>query len=546
MRLAKYFPYIFIFALIILSSFSIQSISNSDTQDASEYNLLIIGSDSDFELIDLLKQQRNLYSNFTVQYLDIKQDESIQALLDHPQNISQVYDEFWLITEVFPNMNLATDLINLLVESQIPGLIISSNLGELSNQTLNSLGILSCGIESELNSESTYTFEYSDPNNFSSLLGDDLPLIQSYFGKLELLKCELDSTAYSLLSLTKIDSINLVQNVSVLFQPSYKSNIIISPLTFDSLNLDNDETEETEETEETTSEESTTDELFDLEQQQQLFILFKTSRQTQQFEISIFDLFSLTSILNAQNWENFSLNNLIETINSPVSTPSSGPSINPYIDQEILQIIFSGSIILTLLSAVVFLLRRYGIIILGFTVGLLALFRAPSRKISVMEVYNNNSRNQILEILNVKKAYGESIRNISRELSIPLPTLLWHVRILEDFELIVKEKVRRELVILSVEFVNEFEEYGKTLKEFELTFKTDKAKYFFDYLVKLQPHEYFTTKSLVKFTNYSSRTIFRYLKKLLELGIIKEIPSTKNGKKYRISEKYYDKLKELN
>ena len=143
-----------------------------------------------------------------------------------------------------------------------------------------------------------------------------------------------------------------------------------------------------------------------------------------------------------------------------------------------------------------------------------------------------------MDIVNYRKVQFESVRNLSRELQIPLPTLLWHLQILEEFELIVKEKVKREVVIIGMDYIEEFD---LDLKIFEMTFKSDKAKIFYDYLLKLHEGENFTVISVVDFTQWSARTVIRYIVKLVELQIIETTPN----KGYKIKSNYFNKLKEL-
>ena len=212
----------------------------------------------------------------------------------------------------------------------------------------------------------------------------------------------------------------------------------------------------------------------------------------------------------------------------------------PSIDPKLASDIAIGAVGISLISLIILLIRRYWLVLIAALIGIIAVFKVPSRKISVMDVYHNETRQNIIDILNYRRGQGETVRNISRELEIPLPTLLWHLQILEEFELIAKIKVKREVVIIAMDYVEDFD---MELKEFEMTFKSDKAKTFYDYLLNLDQNETFTAKSVINHTGWSSRTVIRYISKLLELEIIQQNGSAKG---YRISTKYYFKLKDLN
>ena len=92
---------------------------------------------------------------------------------------------------------------------------------------------------------------------------------------------------------------------------------------------------------------------------------------------------------------------------------------------------------------------------------------------SLIEVYEHHTRNTILNILESKRNLGESLRNLSRELDVPVPTLLWHLRKLEEHELIVRKKINNELVFISSDYYDDFD---NDLKTFQMTFKTESAK----------------------------------------------------------------------
>ena len=159
--------------------------------------------------------------------------------------------------------------------------------------------------------------------------------------------------------------------------------------------------------------------------------------------------------------------------------------------------------------------------------------------LDLLDIYNSDSRNNIINLLIFKKNQGETLRNLSRELLIPVPTLLWHIKILENFGFITKFKIKREIVIIHTEFSNDF--YYE-LNLLELTFKSSKAKLVYNYLLTLEKDQPLNVKSILMFTSWSTRTLLRYFSKLVELGIIEK---NFHGKGYILSPKFYSKFENL-
>lgn len=160
-------------------------------------------------------------------------------------------------------------------------------------------------------------------------------------------------------------------------------------------------------------------------------------------------------------------------------------------------------------------------------------------RFDILDVYENETRQKILELLILKKSQGNSLRNICKELGIPLPTVLWHVGVLEEFELIVKQKINREIIYVSMDYIDDFD---YELKRIELSFKSEKAKIFYDYLRSLEEGQVFTLHSVLSCTSWSTRTALRYFSKLLNYGIIER---SDKGRGYKISSNYFNKIQGL-
>lgn len=158
---------------------------------------------------------------------------------------------------------------------------------------------------------------------------------------------------------------------------------------------------------------------------------------------------------------------------------------------------------------------------------------------SLIEVYEHHTRNTILNILESKRNLGESLRNLSRELDVPVPTLLWHLRKLEEHELIVRKKINNELVFISSDYYDDFD---NDLKTFQMTFKTESAKKFYNLLLNLEEDQHITLSTIIIKTSWSSRTALRYIKKLQELSILKR---NKKGRGYVLHSPMYEKIKKI-
>lgn len=154
----------------------------------------------------------------------------------------------------------------------------------------------------------------------------------------------------------------------------------------------------------------------------------------------------------------------------------------------------------------------------------------------LLDIYENKTRQQIMDELYSKKGQGETYRNLSNKLSIPVPTLLWHSRVLEDNNLIIKKKINNEMVIVPTEYYDDFD---MDLKVFELTFKTANAKKFYNFLLSLKQNQEFDLYSVLQHTTWTVRTSLRYISRLLELHVIER---TNGERGYIISSSFYHKI----
>ena len=519
------------------------------TQNTTRQRILAVYSPDSNVTVNNLYNDREIINNtlLNITYRNIENSSQINGLLNN-HILDQSYDEFWVISDnIHDYASQFSNVLNhLLGFKNVPLFIWSSELGYLDSITLSRLGITNCNQEPIEHDNSNLSFKYSSIDNLSTLLNTSLPSLQSVFGSIKLADCQLNQTSYKFVNLDQFNS--TTADNPLLFQPKFKSKILIA-----SFHLDiNDQQSATTDTISTSSTESIKSTTVETTETQLMFksSIFPIGKISTTNELNLATLISSLTYSMQFDWSQSYVSSLLTgsipgSSTSVVTGPSQSLTIQqtgfqfPTIDAKLATNVAVGTSVVGLLGLLILFLRRYWLLFLSFIIGIFAVFKVPSRKISVMDVYHNETRQNIIDVLNFKKGQGETVRNLSRELQIPLPTLLWHLQILEEFELIVKEKVKREIVIISMDYI---EDFNLELKIFEMTFKSDKAKIFYDYLLNLNRDQVFTITSVVNHTSWSARTVIRYISKLLELGIIESNPV---GKGYKITNASFEKLKEL-
>jgi predicted transcriptional regulator len=521
-----------------LSNLYIKADLNPDQNNSRQRILTIYDSDNYDLVLNLFSDRMKINSTkLNLTLVSIENDSEILNLTNN-HSLDQAFDEFWIILERVTEQTLFPSLLENLLSYSKPTLIWTSKIKLFDASILNQLGFETCQNDANSFDGTSLKIDYSDKTNLSTLLNQDLPEINVLSGNIEIADCQLKLENYKIISLTQVNS-DIINPIPIIFQPNYKSNILISSFKYKSDNQETSQTEQITSTTASTSDSESTE-------------IMKYLKVTKNNALDLINLISSLSYSLKLEWNsvpNFSSIFNVQNTSTSISNPpgndifrilQSGIQI-PYIDPQIVSGVAFGSIAIGIISLILYIIKRYWIVLLGILFGFLAVFKVPTRKISVMDVYHNETRQNIIDILNFKKGQGETVRNLARELQTPLPTLLWHLQILEEFELVVKEKVKREIVIIAMDYIEEFD---LDLKIFEMTFKSDKAKIFFDYLLNLQENEIFTVKSVVDHTSWSGRTVIRYISKLLELEIIK--PTSNGIRGYQITTKHYYKLKDMN
>ncbi len=157
--------------------------------------------------------------------------------------------------------------------------------------------------------------------------------------------------------------------------------------------------------------------------------------------------------------------------------------------------------------------------------------------LSTLEIFEQETRQEIISSLLEKGSQRQTLRELSSNLNAPIQTLLWHLRVLEEYNFIIKKKIQNELVFIVREYLEDFDD---NLKNFELSFKTESAKKFYSFLINLQEEQVFTLSDIINHTSWSSRTSLRYVRKLTVMGIIEK---NQNGRGYKINKEYYLRIK---
>ena len=191
------------------------------------------------------------------------------------------------------------------------------------------------------------------------------------------------------------------------------------------------------------------------------------------------------------------------------------------------------------IGLIAIVLRRFWVFIAGTMIFIGTLIYHPGRKLDAVEVLSHVKRQKIMDLLNTQAEHGETFRNLSEKLGMPVPTLLWHLKILKEFGFIQMFKIRRETVIVAQDFVKKFD---PIIKELDLSFKSSQAYLFKAFLTNLKPNQIFTIKDVISYTKWNIRTAKRHLDHLCALKIL---DTTKDKNTFSINPKYCTALKLL-
>ena len=204
-----------------------------------------------------------------------------------------------------------------------------------------------------------------------------------------------------------------------------------------------------------------------------------------------------------------------------------------YEEKNLLLISYNQGIIL-------FILQKFWFLLAGIPVAVNILIYCPERNLDALDVLNHTTRQKIMDILNEQAEHGETFKKLSQTLHVPTPTLIWHLKMLEEFSFIQIFKIHREIVIVAQEFVRVFDPIQK---EFELSFTSLQAQLFKTFILNLYPCQEFTVKEVSTYTHWNIKTAQRHLNHLCKLGILRV--NTNEKRVYNIDSRYIMVLKHI-
>ncbi|MHA2030091.1 MAG: hypothetical protein ACW99A_03365 [Candidatus Kariarchaeaceae archaeon] len=217
------------------------------------------------------------------------------------------------------------------------------------------------------------------------------------------------------------------------------------------------------------------------------------------------------------------------TNNSDVSDNPTETDQNNIIDQTVpgvpnLQIgnlLFYG----VLLIITLFISKILGVLgwinrkIIGIGIFIIsAFYNVEDRILDQKDVYLNNSRAEIMDFLDTVGKFGSHLREIKSITSLGSGSLLWHLKVLEDFNWIAKYRIQSYTVYVSHNFETSFDPY---LKKLELSLQSKYTYELFEALMNISFSNSITVLDLQKQTEVPNKAIRRFVKKLEDMEIIK-------------------------
>lgn len=142
----------------------------------------------------------------------------------------------------------------------------------------------------------------------------------------------------------------------------------------------------------------------------------------------------------------------------------------------------------------------------------------PGKKLTISNILNNDKRKQILDY--IKENPGAHLREIREQLSLNPRVANWHLKVLENFELIYRKNYLNYRVFFPSNFEHGFEEPL-------LSLKNDNAINLF---TTIYNHPELDLEQLKKIVNFSPNVTQYHLKRLISSGII--LPYEEDGKEF--------------
>lgn len=124
---------------------------------------------------------------------------------------------------------------------------------------------------------------------------------------------------------------------------------------------------------------------------------------------------------------------------------------------------------------------------------------------------------------------GMLMKELKELIQLPQTTLLWHLDVLQEFEFITRVKIHKQIIIISNDFLEDFD---PRVKELELSFQSDQGEKFREFISSKDINETFSLTDVINQTKWHEKTAKRHIKRMITLGII---ISNKNSNKYVIA-----------
>ncbi|MCE7735454.1 MAG: hypothetical protein GPJ54_11290, partial [Candidatus Heimdallarchaeota archaeon] len=245
------------------------------------------------------------------------------------------------------------------------------------------------------------------------------------------------------------------------------------------------------------------------------------------FDNLIIQLFS-SIIVEVNNRNNIVITNIISNTQGINSTDESLESNNvangpvPILQNlQIFDLLIYGLIFFILLFFAK-VTRLYGWIgrkLIGVGIFVVGIFyNVEDRILAHKDVYLNNSRAEIMDFLDTVGKFGSHLREIKSKTNLASGSLMWHLKVLEDFNWIMKYKIENNTIYVSHNFESSFDPY---LKKLELKLH---SKYTYNLLNALKNVSYNNSITIIdiqKQVDIPNKAIRRLINKMHELEIVK-------------------------
>ncbi|MDH5404510.1 MAG: hypothetical protein OEY49_18565, partial [Candidatus Heimdallarchaeota archaeon] len=146
-----------------------------------------------------------------------------------------------------------------------------------------------------------------------------------------------------------------------------------------------------------------------------------------------------------------------------------------------------------------------------------AFYNIQDRIIDSNQVLMNKSRFEILDYLTHVGGYGAHLREIKSITKMGTGSLLWHLQVLEDFNLIIKIPINGHTVFINSDYEDKFD---SELKLIELKIQSKYTTDIFTTILSLKSTEGISVSDIEDETGINTRAIRRILKKMDQFNLI--------------------------